>query len=110
MTLKSFAQSPEQKLSALKITLPQLSASLGSYVHAVRIGNLIFLSGKGPQQSNGEFIKGTLGLNLTIDQGYEAARIAGINQLAVLKKELGDLKKVKRVVKVNGFVNSTNSF
>ena len=83
---------------------------MANYVHAVRTGNLIYLSGKGPQQANGEYLKGKLGSNISIDQGYQAARLTGTIHLAVLKHELGDLSKVKRIVKVNGYVNSDDNF
>ena len=101
---------PEAKLEALEITLPTPGAPVANYVNAVRTGNLIFLAGKGPKKADGEYIKGRLGENMTIEEGYEAARVCGINQLAVLKQELGNLNKVKRVVKVLGMVNSTPEF
>lgn len=101
---------PEAKLEALNITLTTPSAPVANYVNAVQTGNLIFLAGKGPKQANGEYIKGRLGENMTIEEGYAAARITGINQLAVLKTELGNLNRVKRIVKVNGMVNSTPDF
>lgn len=106
----ALSQSPEERLEHLKITLPKVSEAVGSYVDAVKVGNLIFLAGKGPRKENGEYVTGKLGKDLTVEQGYEAARKAAIIQLAVLKKELGDLQKVKRIVKVNGFVNATDSF
>ncbi|GDX46054.1 hypothetical protein LBMAG24_13820 [Bacteroidota bacterium] len=101
---------PEEKLKALGITLQAPSSPVANYVNVVRVGNLLFLSGKGPQLSDGTFITGKVGENLTIQQGYDAARWTGISQLAVLKAELGDLKNVKRIVKVLGMVNSTASF
>lgn len=101
---------PEENLKALGITLKAPSSPVANYVNVVRVGNLLFLSGKGPQLADGTFITGKVGENLTIQQGYDAARWTGINQLAVLKAELGDLKKVKRIVKVLGMVNSTASF
>ena len=107
---RSMAQSPEQKLAQLKIDLPVVPEAIGSYVDMVRVGNVIFLSGKGPRQANGEYITGKLGDDLTIDQGYAAARLTALIQLAVLKKELGNLKKIKRIVKVNGYVNSASNF
>ena len=79
-------------------------------MNAVRTGNLIFLSGKGPRKADGENITGKVGTDLTIEQGYEAARITGINQLSVLKAELGNLNKVKRIVKVKGMVNAATDF
>lgn len=101
---------PEAKLSELGIELSTPSAPVANYVNAVRTGNLIFLAGKGPLKPDGENITGKLGGNLTIEEGYEAARITGINQLSVLKAELGNLNKVKRIVKVLGMVNSTPDF
>ncbi|MCK0146774.1 RidA family protein [Arenibacter sp. F26102] len=101
---------PEEKLKQLDVTLMDASAPVANYVNAVRSGNLIFLSGKGPLQSNGENIEGKVGVDLTIEQGYEAARVTGINQLSVLKSELGNLNKVVRVVKVLGMVNAAPEF
>ena len=104
------AQSPEQKLAQLKIALPAVPEAIGKYVDFTRVGNLVYLSGKGPRQANGEYIKGKLGSDLTVEQGYAAARLTAVNQLAVLKKAIGDLKKIKRIVKVNGYVNSAGTF
>lgn len=101
---------PEARLQELGIELSTPSAPVANYVNAVRTGNLIFLAGKGPRKADGENITGKLGADLTIEQGYEAARITGINQLAVLKAELGNLNKVKRIVKVKGMVNCTPDF
>ena len=104
------AQTPEENLAKLNITLPKTSAPVANYVNAVRTGKLIYLAGKGPTRENGQYITGKLGDSLTVEQGYEAARITGIIQIGVLKDLLGDLSKVKRIVKVNGYVNSTNNF
>jgi enamine deaminase RidA (YjgF/YER057c/UK114 family) len=101
---------PEEKLEQLGISLAAASPPVANFVNTVRSGNLIFLSGKGPLQSNGENIEGKVGGDLTIEQGYEAARITGINQLSVLKSELGNLNKVVRIVKVLGMVNATPEF
>lgn len=101
---------PEAKVAALGITLREPSAPVANYVNAVRTGNLIFLSGKGPKQANGENITGKLGQDLSIEEGYNAARETGINQLSVLKAELGNLNKVKRIVKVLGMVNCAADF
>lgn len=101
---------PEKNLEELNIRLSEPSSPVANYVNAVRSGNLIFLSGKGPLQSNGENIEGKVGTDLTIEEGYEAARITGINQLSVLKSELGNLNKVVRVVKVLGMVNAGPDF
>lgn len=101
---------PESKLKELGIELTTPSAPVANYVNAVRTGNLIFLAGKGPRKADGENITGKVGTDLTIEQGYEAARITGINQLSVLKVELGNLNKVKRIVKVKGMVNAASDF
>tara|TARA_B100001250_G_scaffold120340_1_gene102160 strand:+ start:83 stop:616 length:534 start_codon:yes stop_codon:yes gene_type:complete len=101
---------PESKLEELGIKLSSPSSPVANYVNVVRSGNLLFLSGKGPLKNDGNYIKGKVGVDLTIEQGYEAARITGINQLSVLKSNLGDLRKVKRIVKVLGMVNSNSDF
>jgi enamine deaminase RidA (YjgF/YER057c/UK114 family) len=101
---------PEAKLKELGITLPTPQAPVANYVNAVRTGNLLFLAGKGPTGPDGKDVVGKLGRDLTVEQGYQAARFVAINQLAVLKAELGDLKKVRRIVKVLGMVNSDPSF
>lgn len=101
---------PEAKLDELNITLRTPSAPVANYVNAVRTGNLIFLAGKGPLKDDGENITGKVGTDLSIEEGYEAARITGINQLSVLKAELGNLNRVKRIVKVKGMVNASPDF
>lgn len=110
ISLQVLAQTPEEKLTAAGIVLPTVSSPVANYVNAVRTGNLIFLSGKGPSDPQGKYITGKLGLDLNIEQGYAAARLTAINQLAVLKKELGNLSRIKRVVKVLGLVNSAADF
>ena len=101
---------PESKLTELGITLSTPSAPVANYVNATRSGNIIFLAGKGPLKADGENITGKVGADLTIEEGYAAARITGINQLSVLKAELGNLNKVKRILKVKGMVNATPDF
>jgi len=101
---------PEANIKELGIELDMPSAPVANYVNAVRTGNLIFLAGKGPLQSNGENITGKLGADLSIEEGYYAARVTAINQLSVLKAELGNLRKVKRIVKVLGMVNAVPDF
>ena len=101
---------PETKLAELGIELPQASTPVANYVNAVRTGNLIFLAGKGPRKPEGGNVTGKLGADLTIEEGYEAARLAGIAQLSVLKAELGNLNRVKQVVKVKGMVNAVPDF
>lgn len=101
---------PEARLKELNITLPSPPQPVANYVNGVRAGNLIFLAGKGPKYADGREMTGKLGQDVTIAQGYEGARQTAINQLAVLKAMLGDLNKVKRIVKVLGMVNCDPSF
>ena len=105
-----YAQTPEEILQSKGIVLPEIPSPVANYVNAVRTGNLLFLSGKGPLQQNGKYITGKLGKDLNEQQGYDAARLTALFQVAVLKKELGSLSKVKRIVKVFGMVNSDSSF
>jgi enamine deaminase RidA (YjgF/YER057c/UK114 family) len=104
------AQTPEERLKEKGIILTAPSPPVATYVNAVRVGNLIYLAGKGPSKPDGTYITGKVGKDLTIDQGYEAARLTAIAHLSVLKAELGDLGKVKRIVKVLGMVNCTEDF
>jgi len=104
------AQSPEKKLVELGIQLPEIPAALGSYVDMVQVGNLVFLSGRGPLKTDGKYITGKLGKELNAEEGYQAARLTAINQLAVLKQSYGSLDKIKRIVKVNGYVNTADLF
>jgi enamine deaminase RidA (YjgF/YER057c/UK114 family) len=104
------AQTPEERLKEKGITLTTPSAPVANYVNVVRVGNLLFLSGKGPTNPDGTHITGKVGKDLTIEQGYDAAKLCAINHLSVLKAELGDLSKVKRIVKVLGMVNCTDDF
>ncbi len=108
--LLSFSQDPETKCKELNLEFPKLTSPVANYVHVVRSGNLLFLAGKGPTLPDGTFITGTVGEDLTVEQGYEAARRTAIMQIAVLKNELGDLNKVKRIVKVLGMVNASTDF
>jgi len=104
------AQDAETRLKEKGITLSEPQKPVANYVNAVRVGNLLFLAGKGPTKPDGTHITGKVGKDLTIEQGYEAARLTAINHLAVLKAELGSLNKVKRIVKVLGMVNCTEDF
>lgn len=105
-----FSQKIENRLAELKIVLPKVQPPIASYVNAVRTGNLIYLSGKGPTSSDGKFISGKVGVDLTLEEGKAAARNTGLNLLAALKAEIGDLDKVKRIVKVLGMVNCPTDF
>jgi len=100
----------EAKLAKMGIELPVLGKPVANYVHAVTSNNWVFLAGKGPRKADGKNIVGKLGKDLTVEQGYEAAKWAGINLLAALKGEIGDLNRVTRIVKVKGMVNAIPEF
>lgn len=102
--------SAEKKLKELGIDLGKVSSPVANYVNAVRTGNLLFLSGKGPRAVNGTRPKGKVGREYTVEQGYQHARTVGMDLLAVMQSELGSLDRVKRVVKVLGMVNATPEF
>ena len=101
---------PELRLQELGITLPSPPQPVANYVNGVRTGNLIFLAGKGPKRADGTEITGKIPSDVSLEEGYEGARLTAINQLSVLKTMLGDLRKVKRIVKVLGMVNCDPSF
>lgn len=100
----------EQKLKELGFTLPIAPKPVANYVPAVRVGNLLFVSGHGPFNDGKTRMSGKLGQDLTIEDGYQAARNVALNCLASVKDAVGSLDKVKRVVKVLGMVNSTEDF
>jgi enamine deaminase RidA (YjgF/YER057c/UK114 family) len=97
----------DAKLAEMGVTLPVPGAPLASYVPWVRSGNLVFVSGQ-VSVVDGEFIKGRLGDTMTAEEGAKAAKVCAINLLAQVKSACdGDLDRLRRVVKLTGFVNST---
>ena len=105
----------EEKIKQLNIELPTPGEPIANYVPTVRFSEtknsmLVYVSGTGPRKENGDYLTGRLGDDMTIEEGYDAAKLTGINILASLKKEIGDLNKIKRFVKVIGMVNSTADF
>lgn len=100
----------EQKIIDIGIELTSPPAPVANYVNSVRSGRLVFMAGKGPSRPEGGYIQGKIGQDLTIEEGYQAARLAGIAQLSALKAEIGDLNKVSRIIKVTGMVNATDDF
>ena len=101
----------DKRLEELGITLPEMRPPVANYVPAVRTGNLLFLSGSIPAaRPDGTEVRGKLGAGLSVEEGYEAARLVGINLLAVLKTTLGDLDKVNRIVKLLSMVNAAPDF
>lgn len=100
----------EAKIAALGLKLPAPSLPKGSYVNFVLVDNVAFLSGHLPQPADEALIVGKVGKDVSVEQGYEAAKIVGLNICATLKHNLGSLDKVKRVVKLTGFVNCVDGF
>ena len=103
----------EKKLEELGLTLPPIPSPVANYLPLVRTGNLLFVSGHGPgvmKDGKASFIQGKLGKEMDADQGYDAAKQVMLNILQSMKQELGDLDKVKKVIKLLGFVNCTSDF
>jgi enamine deaminase RidA (YjgF/YER057c/UK114 family) len=100
----------ETKLKEMGLELPPPGKPVANYVPAVRSGNLIFLSGHGPILKDGSLITGKVGADLTLEEGYQAARQVALVMLATLKEEIGDLDKVQRVIKLLGMVNCKSDF
>ena len=101
---------PEARLKELGIQLITPTPPIANYLKAVRVGKLVYLSGHGPDKPGGGQVTGKLGRDLTVEQGRDAARLVGISLLSSLKAEVGDLNKVKRIVKVFGMVNAVDTF
>lgn len=101
----------EKRIESLGITLSKQTLPPGLSIElASRSGNIVYLSGNGPIDAQGNKTSGKVGADLTIEQGYQAARLTAINHLAVLKAEIGDLNKVVKIVKVLGLVNAPLDF
>lgn len=104
------AASPEARLKALGIQLPPAPTPVASYVPVVRTGNLVFLAGQGPLAGGKPTVTGKVGADLTEEEGYKAARATILNSLAALRAEIGSLDRVRRIVKLVGWVNSAPGF
>ena len=102
--------SPEMRLKELQITLPTPPKPVAKYKPAVRQGNVLYVSGHGPLHPDGAMTKGRVGADLTLEQGYAAARQTGLAILATTKATLGTLNKVKRLIKTLGLVQCTPEF
>ncbi len=100
----------EARLKELGIELAPVTPPVANYVNAVRTGNLLFLSGKGPTEADGTQHTGKVGADVDTATANQHARLTGLNLLAVMRDELGSLDKVKRVVKLLGMVNATPDF
>lgn len=105
------SNTPEDNLKKLGIILPPPNKPIANYITSVRTGNLLFLAGHGYCGNNPTQVDiGKLGKDLTVEEGYQAARNTGICMLATIKDAIGDLNKVKRIIRVFGMVNSTGDF
>jgi enamine deaminase RidA (YjgF/YER057c/UK114 family) len=100
----------EVKLAELGLEIPEPPPALANYVAAVRTGNLVFVAGHGPRRDGQYVYIGKLGQDLSVEEGYQAARLVILNCLASLKAEIGDLDQVRRIVKLLGMVNSAPGF
>ena len=101
----------ENKIKELKINLPEAKPPVGSYVATKIVGNLLYISGQISISENGELIKGKIGRDLSVEEGYKAAERCGLSILSQAKVACnGDLSKIKTCVKLTGFVNSTDNF
>jgi enamine deaminase RidA (YjgF/YER057c/UK114 family) len=101
---------PEERLEQLGVTLPPPAAPVAAYVPCVRTGNLVYVSGQVPLVEGKPSHLGRLGDEIALEDGVAAARTCAVNLLAALKAELGELARVRRVVKLTGFVASTPGF
>jgi enamine deaminase RidA (YjgF/YER057c/UK114 family) len=105
-----YSMGAEDNAKELGIDLNHPSSPVANYVTAVTVGKLVYLSGKGPNRADGSQITGKVGSALTVDEGYEAARLCGVQLLAGLKDHIGSLDNVKQVVKLLGMVNAGPDF
>src|SRR5579862_4301350 len=100
----------EAKLNELGFELDEIMPPAGNYVGAVQVGNLLFVSGHGPHIGGKIAVQGRVGSDLTLEQAYDAARVTAVSCLRSVKRAIGDLDKVKRIVKVLGMVMCTEGF
>ncbi len=101
---------PEARVQELHLALPNPPKPVAKYKTAVRVGNMLYVSGHGPLKPDGKMIVGRVGADLTAEQGKEAARTVGLAILATVRNTIGSLDKVKRLVKTLGMVNCTADF
>ncbi len=101
---------PEQQLRTLGIRLPPPPVPVATYVSVVEVGNLVFTSGAGPLRDGRPVIQGRLGEKLTLEEGYQTAKLVMLNLLSALRAHLGTLDRIERIVKVLGFIASAPDF
>ncbi len=100
----------EERLKELGIELPAVTQPAANYVNAVQAGSLLFLAGKGPYRPDGTMHTGLVGREVSVEEAYAHARLTGLHLIAAMRAELGDLDRVRRVVKVLGMVNAPPGF
>ena len=100
----------EHQLAQMGLELPEMSSPVGNYVKGVVVGNILYLSGAGPHRPGQDTWRGKVGREFTLEEGYEAAKMVGLQLLASAKHVLGDLSRVRRIVKLLGMVNCTEDF
>ena len=103
-------KTPEERLEELGLQLPQPPTAVANYVGAVRVGELLFVSGHGPVKDGEHLFIGKLGRDMDVEEGAAAAQLVMLNMLATIKAQLGELERVRRVVKLLCFVNSAPDF
>jgi enamine deaminase RidA (YjgF/YER057c/UK114 family) len=104
------ASTPEERLAAMGLALPEVPVPLANYVPYRWAGNLLYLSGQGPRLPGGSHLAGRLGKDASIEDGYRAARLTGLQLLAVAKSALGELSRIESVIKLLGMVNAEPDF
>lgn len=100
----------EKRLEELGIELPETNMPIANYVLANRVGNVLYLAGMGPSRGKEALYRGKLGESISIEEAYQATRCAAINVLSMIRHELGDLDKVKKIIKMTGYINCTPEF
>lgn len=100
----------EKRIEELGIELPNAPSPMANYMSVSHAGNMLYFSGSGAFQDGKPVVFGKLGAELSIDDGYQASRLAALNLISVMKREIGDLDKVSKIVKLLGFVASTTDF
>ena len=101
---------PYERLAALGLTLPPPPTPVATYVPFVRDDNILYLSGQGPREANGTLRTGKVGAEISIEQAYEDAQLTGLNLIAIMHQALGDLSRVRRIIKLLGMVNAVPDF
>jgi enamine deaminase RidA (YjgF/YER057c/UK114 family) len=102
--------SVEEKLTALGLTLPEAPQPAGAYLRARKTGNLLFVAGQLPLADGKIQYSGKVGSDLSLEEGYEAAKLCALNVLGIIKAELGSLEKIVQLVRVAGYVCSAEDF